>query len=256
MQLVISLEDWRHVRDGLAHGTVGLVPTMGALHEGHLELIRRSAADNRWTVVTIFVNATQFNDAGDLEAYPKQLELDMQSATAAGADFVLAPTYDDVYGDDFRYRVSESVLSRHMEGAHRPGHFDGVLTVVLKLFNLVRPDRSYFGEKDYQQLLLIQGMVEAFFLPVEIVPCATVRADDGLALSSRNARLSPESRSRAARFPELMVAGGTSTLVRENLNREGFEVDYVVDSDGRRFGAVTIDGVRLIDNVPLNNDEE
>jgi len=256
MPLVDNLDDWRRVRDGLADATVGFVPTMGALHEGHLALIRRSAADNDRTVVSIFVNATQFSDAGDLEGYPKQLEEDLRLAEAAGADVVLAPTHEAIYGDGYRYRVTEASLSLHMEGAHRPGHFDGVLTVVLKLLNLVRPHRAYFGEKDYQQLLLVEGMVDALFLPVEIVGCPTVRANDGLALSSRNARMGPESRARAAEFPRLMAGGGTSQQVRDLLAEAGFEVDYVVDSDGRRFGAVIVDGVRLIDNIPLENHKD
>jgi pantoate--beta-alanine ligase len=229
---------------------------MGALHEGHLALIRRSAEENEHTVVSIFVNATQFNDAGDLDAYPKQLERDLELAGGAGADLALSPAHDDLYHDDYRYRVTETSLSLHMEGAHRPGHFDGVLTVVLKLLNLVRPRRAYFGEKDYQQLLLVRGMVDAFFLPVQIVPCATVRAEDGLALSSRNARLGPTARARAAEFPRLLAGGGDSQAVRRQLEDTGFDVDYVVDSDGRRFAAVTVDGVRLIDNRALESSEE
>jgi pantoate--beta-alanine ligase len=256
MIVIVDLAEWQNLRNDLENRSVGFVPTMGALHDGHLSLIRRSAVDNDVTVVSIFVNATQFNDAADLEAYPQQLAEDARLAAEAGADLVLAPAHEAVYADGYRYRVTESSLSRHMEGSHRPGHFDGVLTVVLKLFGLVRPHRAYFGEKDYQQYLLIRGMVEAFFLPVEIVSCPTVRAPDGLALSSRNARLSPESRVRAARFPELMAAGGDSQRVREQLTSSGFEVDYVVDSDGRRFGAVVVDGVRLIDNIPLISDED
>jgi len=256
MTVIVDLAAWREFRNDLGDRSVGFVPTMGALHEGHCSLIRRSAADNDVTVVSVFVNATQFNQAADLESYPRQLEEDAQRAVQAGADRVLAPEHDAIYADGYGYRVTESSLSRHMEGSHRPGHFDGVLTVVLKLFGLVRPDRAYFGEKDYQQLLLIRGMVEAFFLPVEIVPCATVRDADGLALSSRNARLSPEARARAARFPELMAAGGDSRWVGEQLTSSGFEVDYVVDSDGRRFGAVVIDGVRLIDNISLVPDKD
>ncbi len=256
MTVIVDLVEWQNRRNDLGDRSVGFVPTMGALHDGHLSLIRRSAADNDVTVVSVFVNATQFNDVADLEAYPQRLAEDARLAGRAGADFVLAPDHDAIYADGYRYRATESSLSRHMEGSHRPGHFDGVLTVVLKLFGLVRPYRAYFGEKDYQQYLLIRGMVEAFFVPVEIVLCPTVRAPDGLALSSRNARLSPESRARAARFPELMAGGGDAQRVREQLASAGFEVDYVVDSDGRRFSAVVIDGVRLIDNTPLAPDKD
>ena len=256
MTVIADLAQWKSVRSDLGDQTVGFVPTMGALHDGHVSLIRRSAADNDVTVVSIFVNPTQFNEAADLEAYPQQLAADARLAAEAGADLVLAPEHRAIYSDGYRYRVTESSLSLHMEGSHRPGHFDGVLTVVLKLLNLVKPHRAYFGEKDYQQYLLIRGMVEALFLPVQIVPCPTVRAPDGLALSSRNARLSAESRAQAAQFPLLMASGGNSRQVGERLAAAGFEVDYVVDSDGRRFGAVVIDGVRLIDNIPLTSDKD
>ncbi len=256
MKVVADLAQWKNIRSDLGDRTVGFVPTMGALHDGHLSLIRRSAEQNEVTVVSIFVNATQFNDTADLDAYPQQLAADADLAADAGADMVLAPEHGAIYSDDYRYRVTESSLSLHMEGSHRPGHFDGVLTVVLKLLNLVNPRRAYFGEKDYQQYLLIRGMVEAFFLPVEIVPCPTVRATDGLALSSRNGRLSSESRTLAARFPHVLASGGDSRQAGQRLTAAGFEVDYVVDSDGRRFGAVILDGVRLIDNLPLATDED
>jgi pantoate--beta-alanine ligase len=255
MRLVKDLEEWRELRDGLGDRSLGFVPTMGALHEGHLSLIRRSAADNDTTVVSVFINATQFDDAGDLDRYPRQLERDVSMAESAGAQLVLAPTDRQIYLDGYRYRVTESSLSRHMEGSHRPGHFDGVLTVVLKLLGLVRPRRAYFGEKDYQQLLLVRGMVEAFFLPVEVVACSTVREPDGLAMSSRNVRLGPDARTVAAAFPRALRESATSEEARRRLSEIGFEVDYVVDSDGRRFGAATVDGVRLIDNIPLSGDE-
>ncbi len=252
MRAIADLDSWRRVRDGLGAETVGFVPTMGALHEGHLSLIRRSVADNDRTVVSVFVNAPQFNDRADLDRYPRDLEADGRLAAEAGADFVLAPPHEQIYADGYRYRVTEAELSRTLEGAHRPGHFDGVLTVVLKLFNVVRPHRAYFGEKDYQQYRLVRGMVEALCVPVEIVPCATVRDPDGLAMSSRNRLLSPAARERAAAFPELLAGGDPPEVVRRCLERAGFEVDYVADVDGRRFGAVWIDGVRLIDNMPLH----
>jgi pantoate--beta-alanine ligase len=251
VRLVTDLETWLRIRDILEGVTVGLVPTMGALHEGHLELIRRSAAENDRTVVTIFVNAPQFNDPGDLANYPRLLEEDGRLAADAGADFLLAPNHDAVYPDGYRFRVTETELSTTLEGAHRPGHFDAVLTVVLKLINLVGPQRAYFGEKDYQQYQLVRGMAEALLLPVDIVPCATVRDVDGLALSSRNRLLSEAARRRAARFPELLAADASVEVVRGRLEDAGFEVDYVADVGGRRFGAVRIENVRLIDNLPL-----
>ena len=255
MRVIADLETWVRTRKILDDASVGFVPTMGALHEGHLQLIRRSAAECDRTVVSVFVNAPQFDDPTDLESYPRSLEGDVRLAADAGADLVFAPTHDAVYGDRYRYRVTESELSRTLEGAHRPGHFDGVLTVVLKLLNLVRPTRAYFGEKDYQQYLLIRGMVAAFFLDTEIVACPTVRDGDGLAMSSRNERLSPEARALAPRFPRLLGSEEDSAAVRRRLQDAGFEVDYVEDVAGRRYGAVHLDGVRLIDNLRLESEE-
>jgi len=253
LRVISDLDTWYRVRGILDDVSIGFIATMGALHEGHLDLIRRSAASNDRTVVSVFVNAPQFNDSGDLEKYPRSLSTDGRLAAAAGADFVLVPEQTDVYPDQYRYRVTESVLSSELEGAHRPGHFDAVLTVVLKLLNVIRPTRAYFGEKDYQQYLLIKGMVEALFVPVEIVPCSTVRDTDGLALSSRNRLLSPAGRELAALFPKALTTGDTPDDVQRTLEDAGFEVDYVRDVDDRRYGAVTIDGVRLIDNIALDS---
>lgn len=250
MRLIADLSEWRSVREELT-GSIGLVPTMGALHGGHLSLIERSRRENDVTVVTVFVNGPQFNDRRDLEAYPCDLEADCTAAEGVGADLVLAPSTEEMYPDGYRYRVTENELSSLMEGAHRPGHFDGMLTVVLKLFNLVRPDRAYFGEKDYQQLQLIRGMVLALLMPLEVVACPTQRSFDGLALSSRNALLTPDDRTRAADFPLILASEDDPESVAKRLGKSGFEVDYVEDHDGRRFGAVRLGGVRLIDNIPL-----
>lgn len=252
MSVIQTLEAWQQLRDALPQGaTLGFVPTMGALHEGHLSLIRRSRAECDRTVVSVFVNATQFNDPRDLEAYPRCLPDDAAMAEREGADWVLAPPHEAIYRDGYRFRVTERETSAIMEGAHRPGHFDGVLTVVLKLLGIVRPMRAYFGEKDYQQYELIRDMCRALFVGVEVVACPTVRDPDGLALSSRNRLLSPGARERAALFPKLLVRGEAPEAVIARLEAAGFAVDYVVDRAGRRFGAVHVDGVRLIDNVPL-----
>jgi pantoate--beta-alanine ligase len=251
MTPIVDLAEWGRLRENLAGAAVGFVPTMGALHDGHLALIRRSAAENDLTVVSVFVNATQFNNPGDLAGYPRILDTDCRLAAAAGADHVLAPDHASIYPDGYRYRVTEGETSAMLEGAHRPGHFDGVLTVVLKLLNLVRPRRAYFGEKDYQQYLLVCGMVEALLLPVDIVPCPTVRDADGLALSSRNVRLSPDARAQAALLPAILADARSSEEARRRLLEAGFEVDYVAEAWGRRLAAVVLDGVRLIDNLPL-----
>ncbi len=173
----------------------------------------------------------------------------MEGAEVAELD-VFLPHEPVLYPDGYRYRVTETGLSRVMEGTHRPGHFDGVLTVVLKLLQIASADRAYFGEKDWQQLTLIRGMVEAFFLSTTIVACGTVREADGLAVSSRNRRLGSEQRAQASGFYRVLSAAPTAKVAARNLRALGFEVDYVEDRDGRRLGAVRLGGVRLIDNVP------
>jgi pantoate--beta-alanine ligase len=224
---------------------------MGALHSGHTSLIERARKENDRVAISIFVNPTQYDDPADLENYPRTFEADLEKAGFAGADMVFAPLAEDIYRDSYRYRVTESEFSAELEGAHRTGHFDGVLTVVLKLLNIVGPDRAYFGEKDWQQLQLVRGMVEAFFLDCEIVACPTVREHDGLAMSSRNALLPDEHRRLAPRFHEILVGDATETEKTGQLEAEGFEVDYVERRGDRVLGAVRIGKVRLIDNVRL-----
>jgi pantoate--beta-alanine ligase len=252
MRVHHSLAEWRAVREGQGYTgvSVGFVPTMGALHAGHRALLARARADNDRVVLSIFVNPTQFNDPADLEKYPRTLETDLKLATGL-VDDVIVPPAAELYPDNYTYRVSEEKLSREMEGAHRPGHFDGVLTVVLKLLNVVAPRRAYFGEKDWQQLKLVEGMVRALLLSVEIVPCSTERDVDGLALSSRNRRLSHAARVRAAQFPLILRSAPTVEMAADTLKAAGFGVDYVEDRDGVRLGAVRLENVRLIDNVRL-----
>ena len=239
-----------HLRTGQ---TLGFVPTMGALHEGHMSLVRRSRAENDRTLVSIFVNPTQFDEPADLAQYPRTLEADLATLRAEGADFVFLPREPDLYPDGYRYRVTETGLSTVMEGAYRPGHFDGVLTVVLKLLQIASAERAYFGEKDWQQLTLVRGMAEAFFLSTAIVACATVREIDGLALSSRNRRLPAQHRERAPRFYRALSSAQTADAAACDLRASGFAVDYVEDRDGRRLGAVRLGDVRLIDNVPIGD---
>lgn len=237
-----------HVRAGV---TLGFVPTMGTLHEGHLSLVRRSRAENDLTLVSIFVNPAQFDDPADLAQYPRALEADLATLSAEGTDFVFVPQEQDLYPDGYRYRLTENGLSTVLEGAFRPGHFDGVLTVVLKLLQIASAERAYFGEKDWQQLTLVRGMVEAFFLSTTIVACATVRETDGLAISSRNRLLQQADRKRAARFYRVLSVARTAEIAARDLRTSGFAVDYVEDWHGRRLGAVCLGDVRLIDNVPL-----
>jgi pantoate--beta-alanine ligase len=248
-----SLSPWREerrrqIRAGL---TLGVVPTMGALHEGHLSLVRRSRAENDRTLATIFVNPTQFDDPADLARYPRTLETDLAALRADGADFVLLPRARELYADDYRYRVVGLGLAEVLEGAHRPGHFDGVLTVVLKLLQIASAERAYFGEKDWQQLALVRGMAEAFFLPTQVVACPTVRERDGLALSSRNVLLDAGNRALAPMFYQTLARAPSADAAARELSELGFLVDYVEDRDRRRLGAVHLGGVRLIDNVAL-----
>ena len=255
MQIFETPSSWRverqaQVRTRLA---LGFVPTMGALHEGHLSLVRRSRAENDLTLVSIFVNPTQFDDAGDLARYPRTLEADLSLLRSEGTNFVLLPREDDLYPDGYRYRVTEREVATKLEGAHRPGHFEGVLTVVLKLLQIASADRAYFGEKDWQQLTLVRRMVDAFFLPTAIVACPTVREADGLAVSSRNQRLSPADRQQAASFYRILSSAPNPDAASRELRRVGFDVDYVQDQDGRRLGAIRIGDVRLIDNVSVGD---
>ena len=247
-----DLKAWREERRELTRAglTVGFVPTMGALHEGHLSLVRRSLSENDRTLVSIFVNPTQFDDQADLARYPRVVDADLAALQSVATDYVLLPRAEELYRDGFRYRISEHEASATLEGAHRPGHFDGVLTVVMKLLQVVDPDRAYFGEKDWQQLSLVRGMVDAFFLPVTIVGCPTVRDSDGLALSSRNRTLPPADRERAPRFHQVLSSASTPDETARELSEAGFVVDYVEDQNGRRLGAVRLGGVRLIDNLP------
>ena len=255
MKTIASVEAWQEHRRDL-RGTIGFVPTMGALHPGHAALLQRCRAENDVSVLSIYLNPTQFNNPDDLSRYPCTLEQDLELASRLGVDVVLLPSYEDLYPDGFRFRVEEHQFSHELCGAHRPGHFTGVLTVVMKLLNLVRPRRAYFGEKDFQQLQLITDMCGAFFLDVDIVPCATVREADGLALSSRNAVLDANGRARAPEFHRLLESDLDDEGVRVALERAGFTVDYVETRYGRRLGAIVVDcgdrQVRLIDNVPLS----
>jgi pantoate--beta-alanine ligase len=244
-----AMRAWRGTRPPEAR--VGCVPTMGALHAGHGSLLERARGECDEVVVTLFVNPTQFNDPKDCATYPQPLEADLALCREAGVAAVFLPRREDLYPDGFRFRVEEHGDSEALEGEFRPGHFTGVLTVVLKLLQLVAPQRAYFGEKDWQQLALVRGMARAFFLPVEIVGCPTVREADGLALSSRNVRLSPAARVRAGALPAALVRSATAEEAAARLRAEGFEVEYVADREGRRLAAVVLDGVRLIDNWPL-----
>jgi pantoate--beta-alanine ligase len=179
------------------HKTIGLVPTMGALHEGHLSLVNRARKENDIVVVSVFVNPIQFNNQEDLAKYPRTVDADLEKLTAAGADIAFVPSVEEMYPEKVETIYHFGPLEEVMEGPRRPGHFSGVAVVVRRLFDLTQPDRAYFGEKDFQQIAIIRNLLEQIKYPIELVPCPIVRADDGLALSSRNMRLSPEARAIA-----------------------------------------------------------
>ena len=253
MKILKSIAEIRDYEKAVS-GSVGFVPTMGALHPGHLSLVERSRNETDLTIVSIYVNPTQFNNANDLANYPKTLTTDLQSLEVAGVAAVFMPTDELLYPDDYAYEVDEKQLSKELCGENRPGHFAGVLTVVMKLLNLVKPQKAYFGEKDFQQLSLVKGMAQAFFLETEIIGCPVVRENDGLAMSSRNLNLRSCDRLKAPLFNRLLSNPMLSDEdIQTRLNLAGFEVDYVVTKGGRRFGAVIMGDrasqVRLIDNV-------
>jgi pantoate--beta-alanine ligase len=245
-----TVAGWPDCRSGLGGSSLGFVPTMGALHRGHASLVERCRGENEIVVVSIFVNPSQFNDPKDLERYPRTLASDLELLESLGVDEVIIPDASELYPNGYRFRVDPGSQTR-MEGLYRPGFLQGMLTVVLKLLNIVRPDRAYFGEKDFEQLKLITDMAQEFFIPTRIIPCPTVREPSGLAESSRNRLLSPDARERAAcLFRVLTTASGPATA-RAALEAQGFVVDYVEEHWGRRFAAACLEGVRLIDNVPI-----
>lgn len=252
MQVWSTVADWQERRRSLTGQSIGLVPTMGALHRGHAALVERCRAENQMVVVSIFINPSQFNDANDLERYPRPLDQDLAMLRRLNVDEVLLPSASELYPHGYRFRVEENSVTSLMEGAHRPGFLQGVMTVVLKLLNLIRPHRAYFGEKDYQQLKIVTDMVADFFIPTEIVPCPTVREQSGLAESSRNRLLSPAARHNAACLFEALTSAPSAGAAKAILESQGLSVDYVEEHWGRRFAAASLAGVRLIDNVPLS----
>ena len=254
--------------------SVGLVPTMGALHEGHISLVTRCRKENDVVVVSVFVNPTQFNNKEDLRTYPRTEEADKRLLEAAGCDVVFMPTVEEVYPEPDNRVFNLGPVAEVMEGAMRPGHFNGVAQIVSKLFMYVEPDRAYFGEKDFQQIAVIREMVRQGGFRLEIVPCPIVREADGLAKSSRNVRLTPENRAKApaiakalmesVEFAKTHTVAETHDKVVEQITAAGMEVEYyqIVDSltmqavenwdDAPHInGCVTVycGDVRLIDNI-------
>ena len=237
--------------------SIGLVPTMGALHEGHLALLRAARDENETVVMSLFVNPSQFADRGDLDRYPRDEERDLALARGAGVDVVFAPATEEMYPPGFQTWVEVTELGSILEGRFRPGHFRGVATIVLKLFSIVAPDRAYFGQKDAQQAAVIRQLIRDLALEVELRVIPTVRDADGLALSSRNVLLSPDERTRALALSRALATRDRERALAELADSNGLEIDYVevVDFDPTVLaGAVRVGSTRLIDNVPLEGD--
>ncbi len=235
-------------------GSIGLVPTMGALHAGHEALIRAARAENDVVVVSLFVNPAQFDEGADLAAYPRDEARDLELAATLGADVLFAPPPEEIYPLGFQTWVDVEQLSDGLEGDHRPGHFRGVATVCLKLFNIVRPQRAYFGQKDAQQVAVVRRLVRDLDLELEIRAVPTVRDADGLALSSRNGRLSPAERERALALPRALA---TRDLAAARAALADLDVDYVEIADYDPpvlAAAVRVGSTRLIDNVVLEEE--
>jgi pantoate--beta-alanine ligase len=265
MKLVRSIADLPGALD--APGAIGLVPTMGAFHQGHLALFRAARAENDVVVVSLFVNPAQFDATDDYAAYPRDEEHDVDLARQAGVDVLFAPPSGELYPPGYSTWVEVEGLADRLEGAFRPGHFRGVATVCLKLFNLVRPQRAYFGQKDAQQAALVIQLVRDLNLDVQVRVLPTVRDPDGLALSSRNARLSPEHRHAALALPRALAAGAeayahgadAAATAQRVLDEEPLVVPQYVETarfNGRLVlaAAARVGGIRLIDNVTLEED--
>jgi pantoate--beta-alanine ligase len=263
MRIVRSVVELREALAPRRGAGIGLVPTMGAFHSGHLALMRLARTEQAAVVVSLFVNPAQFVRGEDLERYPRDEARDAELANAEGVDVLFAPPNEEVYRPGHDTWVDVGRLGEVLEGEHRPGHFRGVATVCLKLFNMVQPDAAYFGQKDAQQVAVVCQLVRDLDLPLEIRVLPTVRDEDGLALSSRNVYLSPDDRARALALPRAMAAGldahrsGNDPVAAAQRRLQGLDVDYVAVAD---FGiptlaaAIRVGGTRLIDNVPL--DEE
>lgn len=255
MRTVRTIAELRGALDPFRTGaTVGLVPTMGAFHEGHLSLFRAAREECDTVVVSLFVNPAQFDSPEDLERYPRDEERDAGLAEEAGVDFLFSPSFAELYPPGFQTWIEVDELSRPLEGEFRPGHFRGVATVCCKLFNIARPQRAYFGQKDAQQVAVVRRMVLDLNLEVEIRVLPTVRDADGLAVSSRNVLLSPAEREAALALPRALATGDPQQA-RALLN--GLEVDYleIADFEPRVLaGAVRVGKTRLIDNVTLEGD--
>jgi len=279
MKIIKNIEQMQKVVANLKakKRSIGFVPTMGALHEGHLSLMRRAKKENNIVITSIFVNPTQFGPKEDFKKYPRNLKKDAELCKKVGVDYIFAPKAKKMYPDGYKTYISvEGVLTEVLEGKIRPGHFSGVCTIVNKLFNIVLPERAYFGKKDYQQLMVIKKMVSDLNMPVNIVACQIVREKDGLAMSSRNAYLNPQERVKAGILNKMLkhvkacrvqstgYIVKAKNMVKKIMKEQGIKLDYVDIRDAENFEtvkfvkkgcvvllAVRIGKTRLIDNIEI-----
>ena len=245
---VSEIQEWSS-DERRAGKSIGFVPTMGALHQGHAELFRRSVAENQRTVVSIFVNSLQFNNASDLAAYPRQLEKDTAIAEQQGVDVLFTPSHEEMYPVGFSSNILVGAIAGHMEGLHRPGHFDGVATVVVKLLNAVAPTGSYFGEKDFQQVAVIRQVVRDLNISCEIVSVPTVRDEYGLALSSRNTRLTPD---QLAQAPQIYVLLDEITKMSRTTKMSSRTIQEHFTNGIESSTAGTVEYIEIVDSLTLN----
>lgn len=274
MQVVHTVEEIKQKRLEFSQRKIGFVPTMGALHEGHLALVKKCKSESELSIVSIFVNPTQFNDNKDLEKYPNTIEADLKSLEQMGVDIVFIPKYEDLYQNEQKLAVNIAEIEQKMEGSKRPGHFDGVIRVLSIFFNLIKPNYAYFGEKDYQQVLVVQQLINQHFPTISLIKCPTIREHNGLAKSSRNKLLSESAFNRSGEIystlkwiKENITAQSINSILDDGRRKlsERFEVEYLELrnennleetsnslENSRLFVAVQIESIRLIDNIALN----
>tara|TARA_Y100000813_G_scaffold39891_1_gene27144 strand:+ start:52 stop:882 length:831 start_codon:yes stop_codon:yes gene_type:complete len=274
MQVVHTVEEIKQKRIEFSQRKIGFVPTMGALHEGHLALVKKCKSESELSIVSIFVNPTQFNDNKDLEKYPNTIEVDLKSLEQMDVDIVFIPNYEDLYQNEQKLNVNITEIEQKMEGSKRPGHFEGVIRVLSIFFNLIKPNYAYFGEKDYQQVLVVQQLINQHFPTISLIKCPTIRERNGLAKSSRNKLLSESAFNRSGEIystlkwiKENITAQSIDSILDDGMRKlsERFEVEYLELrnennleetsnslENSRLFVAVQIESIRLIDNIALN----
>ena len=253
MKIITDIKEWLVIRNNLsADLAIGFVPTMGCLHDGHASLIKKSVTENDITVLSIFINPTQFNDPKDFQNYPQKTDADIALATEHNVDYIIIPDVESMYqGGNQIQLTTDHPFSAVMEGRYRPGHFNGMLTIVMKLLLLIRSNLVYFGEKDYQQYFLVVELIKKYFIPSEIILCPIVREISGLPLSSRNTKLSPDERNCIETFYTFFYTQRPHTLneIKEKIDELNLSYDYFEIHNGRLFFALRVGSIRIIDNL-------